>query len=161
MDRKCVYRKAKKEDAAVLAMKIRDSDYRELQAVHGLDVDVKKVIETALDVSEEAIVAENHAGELILIFGISVFNKEHNVGCPWLLGTDQATKLARELLMDGRMISHGWASNFNYLINFVDARNETSIRWLKRIGYRIHEPIKFGISQMPFHPFTMMSSAGG
>lgn len=159
MERKCVYRRAKKEDAAVLAMKIRESDYRELQAVHGIDVDVKKVVEQAISMSVESIVAETLDGELVLIFGVSIFNKEQNVGCPWLLGSNKVSKLARELLKDGTAISREWASQYTYLINFVDARNVTSIRWLKRLGYRVHNPIQFGVTQIPFHPFTMMGGS--
>lgn len=155
MERRCTYRKAKKEDASVLALKIRDADYSELQAVHGIDVDVKKVLENAIAVSKECYVAEVNE-ELILMFGVSVFNEKQNVGCPWLLGTDKTFTLARELIMDGRLICNEWSKGFTYLINFVDSRNKRSIRWLNRIGFTIHEPIKFGVSQVPFNPFTMM-----
>ena len=157
MDRKVVFRLANKNDAAILAMKLRDQDYHELQAAHGIDVDVKAVLERAIDVSREAYVAEcSKTGELILMFGVSIFNEKKNVGCPWLLGSDKTKTLARELLGFGKSYVSEWKKDYQGLINFVDARNTMSVRFLKKLGFMIHDPIEFGALKKQFHPFTMM-----
>jgi hypothetical protein len=44
---------------------------------------------------------------------------------------------------------------FPHLFNLVDARNKKSIRWLKRAGFLVHEPIVHGPHDMLFHPFEI------
>lgn len=45
------------------------------------------------------------------------------------------------------------APQFNSFVNFVDARNKISIRWLSKIGAVIHDPMPFGAEGLPFHYF--------
>ena len=155
MVHKVSYRKAEKADAAILSMKLREADYSELQAVHGIDVNVKQVLENAIEVSKEAVSGVDESGSVVLMFGVSVFNEEKNIGCPWLLGSHDTPRYARQLVSDGKMFTKDWRGQFTGLLNFVDCRNETSIRWLKRIGFYIHEPIQMGVMGNMFHPFSM------
>ena len=154
MDRNCKYRPARKEDAAVLSMQLREQDQQELMAMHGLDVDYKKVLETAIAVSKECWVAETHDGQMICMFGVSVFNQDMNLGCPWLLGSDKVLKVARELIADGRFFVGQWRCQFDGLVNFVDTRNSASIRYLKKLGFMIHDAVEVGAMNKLFHPFT-------
>jgi hypothetical protein len=41
------------------------------------------------------------------------------------------------------------------LVNFVHAENTTSVRWLRRLGFTVHEAQAFGALGEPFHPFEM------
>lgn len=155
MGPRIVYRAAKKEDAATLADKMRLSDIRELVAVHGEELDIKELLERSIKEAHHAAVAENTKRELLAIFGVSVCNKEANIASPWMLCAEKADEFSRELVRDGRRFVDEWRREFKGLINFVDARNTTSIRWLMRIGFKIHEPIKYGKMGLPFHPFTL------
>ncbi len=45
---------------------------------------------------------------------------------------------------------------FPHLQNYVDARNEISIRWLKWLGFRFDpKPVPYGIWGLPFLRFQM------
>jgi hypothetical protein len=44
---------------------------------------------------------------------------------------------------------------FPHLVNFVHAENTTSVRWLRRLGFTVHEAQAFGALGEPFHPFEM------
>ena len=155
MGPRVVYKTARAEDAAELFERMRLSDVRELVAVSGDDADIKKVIEEAIEMSHHAIAAYTTKMELFALFGVAVCNREANIASPWLLATDRADEYSKELVRDARKFVADWKNQFSGLINFVDCRNTTSIRWLMRIGFKIHEPIKYGKMGLMFHPFTI------
>lgn len=134
-------------------MKLREDDYHELQAMHGIAVDTKDVLERAMTLSKECYTAELD-GEVVCMFGVGIFNEEKNLGCPWLLGSDKMLEVPRDIILQGLSYTNDWLTKFHGLVNFVDARNSKSIRFLKHIGFSIHEPISLGAMIMPFHPFT-------
>lgn len=136
-------------------MKLRDADKQEIMAMHGFGVDYLSVIQNAIRVSKECYVAEMD-GEVILIFGVATFNEKKNIGSPWLLGSEKSVKLAKELIADGKIYTNGWLDIYDSLLNFIDERNTVSKRWLKRIGFEIHEPVPVGKLGKNFHPFTMV-----
>lgn len=161
-----VYRQAKIEDAARLAEKLRLSDIRELVAVHGDDVDIREILEQSIKISHHVVAADTIKGELMALFGVAVCNQEANIAAPWMLLSEGAIEygfsvsssrdeFSKQLARDARKFVADWKSQFSGLINFVDARNTTSVRWLMRIGFKIHEPIKYGKMGLPFHPFTL------
>ena len=41
------------------------------------------------------------------------------------------------------------------LTNFVDARNEPAIKYLRWLGFRFGVATPWGSAGLPFHPFTM------
>lgn len=45
------------------------------------------------------------------------------------------------------------APELKRFFNFVDVRNKISVRWLKKIGATIHDPMPFGTEGLPFHYF--------
>lgn len=150
-----VYSAAKIEDADNLSQRMRVQDVRELIAVHGQEVNIKEILEQAIRVSHHAVAARDITGELMALFGVAICNTESNIGSPWLLCSERAEYFSRELIKDSRAIIGQWKKEFSGLINFVDARNTTSIRWLMRMGFRIHQPIKYGKMGLLFHPFTI------
>lgn len=155
MGLRIVYRQAKIEDAARLFEKLRLTDIRELVAVHGDDVDVREILEQSIKISHHVVAADTIKGELMALFGVAICNKENNIASPWLLCSERADEFSKELVRDARKFVADWKSQFSGLINFVDARNTTSVRWLMRIGFKIHEPIKYGKMGLPFYPFTI------
>lgn len=138
-----------------MSLKLRNQDKQEIMAMHGFGVDFYQVLVNAIRVSKECYVAEVD-GEVILMFGVSTFNAEKNIGSPWLLGSDKSVKLAKELIADGKIYTNGWLDTYNSLLNFIDERNTVSKRWLKRIGFTLHDPIEVGALKKNFHPFTML-----
>jgi hypothetical protein len=134
-------------------MKLREQDYHEIQAMHGIDVNIKDILEQSMALSKECYTGELD-GEVIVMFGVSVFNQEKNLGCPWMLGSDKLAKVPKDIVSQGKRYVAEWLKEYKGLINFVDTRNSRSIRWLKRIGFYIHEPMEMGVMMLPFHPFS-------
>lgn len=76
-------------------------------------------------------------------------------GLPWLLATDKFT------LRPDFVKSFAWAylqtmlKEYGYLYNYVSCANHKSIRWLKKIGFRVGKPTPFGVKGNFFKPFEM------
>ena len=47
------------------------------------------------------------------------------------------------------------AGGYTWLVNWVDDRNTCAIRWLKWMGFTIHEPEPYGVANLPFRRFDM------
>ena len=76
-------------------------------------------------------------------------------GVPWMLGTPEIEDNAVNFLRISRPLLTQMLGQFDCLINRVDARNHTSIRWLQWLGFHIHPAIPYGPFNLPFHPFVM------
>lgn len=141
------------EDLQHIAENIRPSDLRELQAVHGFDVDVLGILVRAVNGSVESKVAITAFGEPIALFGVACTSLLTGSGCPWLLGTPELDKRGREIVAITRDCVSRWGAQFNKLENYVDARNNRSIVWLKRSGFTMAEAKPYGREGMLFHRF--------
>lgn len=76
-------------------------------------------------------------------------------GAPWMLAVEGVERLSRHLVTLGREYTGRMLATHPRLINWVDTRNQTSKRWLSRIGYRIEPPAPFGVLGLDFHRFSM------
>ena len=72
---------------------------------------------------------------------------------PWLLSTPLVREHAMHFLrgckmhMDKLLVEHG------HLLGHVDARHTVSIRWLKWLGFEVHEAKPYGLEGIDFHAF--------
>lgn len=94
-------------------------------------------------------------GELAAILGCAPINMMTGIGSPWMLGTPVLDAHSRVLVREtpeyiGRMLNA-----FPHLVNFVHAKNTTSVRWLRRLGFTLHEAVPYGAPGELFHPFEM------
>jgi hypothetical protein len=71
------------------------------------------------------------------MFGASTISLLDGSGRPWMLMTDEAVRHKTALLRLGRIYTEAMHRHYALLHNWVHARNETSIRWLARLGYGI------------------------
>jgi hypothetical protein len=136
-------------DVRWLAARLRKADREELEAAHGAGANLYLVLLQAVAVSERPLVAI--ASEPIALLGVAPLKP--GVAAPWLVGSDLIAKHARVLLLAGRAYVDEWSARFPVLTNHVDARNDASIRWLRRLGFTIHPPAPFGPLGLPFHLF--------
>jgi hypothetical protein len=88
------------------------------------------------------------------MFGVAT-SASPDVGVPWLLGTADLERNAIAFLRRNHGFVDAMLERFPRLINHVDARNRTSIRWLQWIGFTIGRPQPYGPFAMPFHPFEL------
>lgn len=147
-------RQATLDDAVAVAYNLRWQDIAELQAMRGEDVNVRDALVSAVRRSSHCWAACKD-GAVLAVFGVAPISLLEGLGSPWLLATPQAERCAGALVKQGREYISIMQRIYPRMVNFVDARNRKSIRWLKRLGFVIHDPAPVGVMQLPFHKFEM------
>ena len=94
-------------------------------------------------------------GELAAILGCASVSLVSGIGSPWMLATPVLDAHARVLVR----VTPGYIAKmlqaFPHLVNHVHTENVTSVRWLRRLGFTVHEAQPFGALGEPFHPFEL------
>ena len=94
-------------------------------------------------------------GVPICMFGVGASGPISLHGSPWLLGTPDVEKHARKFLRLNKSYIDLIKEDYDLLYNWVDERNDVSIRWLKWLGFDIKPATPYGLDQLPFHYFEM------
>lgn len=98
-------------------------------------------------------------GELACVIGLAPLDGLLGTrAAPWMMGTDVVDRHPGALMKTCPRYIAGMLSSYPHLLNFVDARNTRSIRWLKRLGFTIRHAVPYGKAQLPFHLFEMKAS---
>jgi len=86
------------------------------------------------------------------IFGVSRI--QNNIGIVWLIGSDDMTKHKKDFYKISKEYLKLFLQEFKTVFNYVDDRNKTTAKWLKRLGFNliIKEP-EFGVDKIPFNLF--------
>jgi ribosomal protein S18 acetylase RimI-like enzyme len=144
-------RPATDDDVGVLVDGMRACDRAEVLATSGPDL--HQAVRRALAATPDPLAVEAD-GVLLVLGGVAPISVLDGEASPWALATDafrphagRLTRLARAYLarMDGA---------YPHLSNFVHARNATSVRWLRRLGFTIHPAAPYGHAGELFHRFT-------
>lgn len=90
-------------------------------------------------------------GELAAVIGVTPLTA--TVGVPWMLGTTVLDRHARVLVRRTPEYIDRMLAAFPHLLNYVHAKNTTSVRWLRRLGFTLSAPEPFGPLGEPFHRF--------
>lgn len=77
------------------------------------------------------------------------------IGVPWLVTTTAIEKHTRPFLRACKPLLSLMLVRHPTLVNYVDARNTTAIRWLEWLGFTIGSPTPYGPKQLPFRQFHM------
>jgi ribosomal protein S18 acetylase RimI-like enzyme len=136
-----------------IAANMREADRQEVVAFRG-NTDMRAALGSCVLMSSHYWVAAVGA-EPIFVFGVVPVSLLDGMGAPWMLGTDKTFNYPRILVKDGRRYIREMLELYSTLANFVDARNEKSIRWLKRLGFTVYAAEPFGHAGLPFHRFEM------
>lgn len=91
----------------------------------------------------------------LCIFGVAPLSLLGGVGVPWMAATDDLERHQFAFLRRNRLYVRMMMERYDRLVNVVDARNETAIRWLKWLGFQFGAPINYGYDRLPFIPFEM------
>lgn len=95
-------------------------------------------------------------GRAEVMFGVGDINILAGVGAPWLLGTDEFEKHTIAILRGSVKWTRQLLRRYSVLRNFVDARNEASLKYLRWLGFTIFDPVDMGGQR--FHLFELRSS---
>lgn len=143
---------ARPEDIDELLPTVRQADVDEFLAASGHSV--REVLEDGLRVSRLAWTGRIN-DEVVCMFGVAGYSLLSNKGAPWLVGSDKLSGSSKAFLRRCRKYAMQMLRAYPELENYVDARNETAIRWLHWLGFQFDEPEPYGVSGLPFHRFSM------
>lgn len=129
-----VVRQATVWDAGILSPQLRPTDIRELEAASGLPV--AEELRRSVSTSKQAWVATD--GEKILaMFGVSTFHDASPThGVIWFVASTAIESHRKTLVRYSRHWLESLAHEYECVLNFVDARNQVSLRWLEWLGFR-------------------------
>lgn len=136
-------------DAEILFANLRASDRTECEAY---GVDILEMIRSSI--ARSTLCWTGFAeGKLGAVLGVTPLGNTPGIGVPWMLGTPVLDANQRVLVRltphyIGRMLAA-----YPHLTNFVHAKNTTSVQWLRRLGFTLHEAEPFGPYGEPFHRF--------
>lgn len=95
---------------------------------------------------------------ILCMFGVARLSALSSTGHPWLLTTDAVDQHGYAFAK----ISRDWItklrSQYTYLSNLVDSRHHDAVKWLKWLGFTVHEAKPFGPDNVPFHLFDLKVS---
>lgn len=142
------------DHAIAMAPRMRDADAAECWALARLDP------LAALRVSlETAVYAWTWLvdDEPACMFGVGTRNLIGAEGVPWLLSTELVARHRVTFLRGYRPYLAQMRGAFPYLHNVVDARYVTCVRWLRHLGFVVHDAEPMGPAGELFHRFEMRS----
>jgi hypothetical protein len=102
-------------------------------------------------------------GQPASLFGVaclrrSILGDEPSIGVPWSLSTPVVDRFPREFYVASKVGVELLRDRFDILVNYVDANYHKSVRWLKRIGFEVGDPVLLGKARSPFQPFMWRRS---
>jgi hypothetical protein len=149
--------KAEIDHCAHIAECMRDCDIEEVWAAsHQLPYEA---LATSLQMSPYAQTAILD-GVPCAMYGVAVPDFMSDVGAPWMLATDDLKLWSLWFLKRSVRVIREMLECCPFLMNYVDARNETSILWLKWLGFKLSDSaIPWGADGLPFHIFQKQRSA--
>jgi len=78
-------------------------------------------------------------GTPVCMFGVAPFNVLNGIGAPWMLSANGLTRARKPFLKACPRILEMMLEDYPRLANIVDTRNTQAIRWLRWMGFRIHD----------------------
>lgn len=144
-------------DCEYIAKHARTSDINEVKVTEGNNVAIYDVLHRSRSASAFCLTWFIPSGGIPLaISGIAESPLNVDVGFPWMLGTNMMFKYPRQILIESRkFMKRALESRFKYLYNYVYDNNEPSKRYLKAIGFKLHEPEPRGPYNALFRKFDM------
>jgi hypothetical protein len=89
----------------------------------------------------------------VALFGIGP-TLEKGVGVPWLVATKEIERHPVRFYRISKKLFPSLAEGYERLVNWVDARNTLSLRWLAWLGFEMGPPTPFGVRGLDFHKMS-------
>ena len=124
-------------DVYELAPNLRQDDINE---IHALELTPSQSLLRGYVYSDECYSVKFN-NKVIGMFGVSGYGMAKGFGSIWFLGSDETTKHPIAFVKEGRNYIRKFLQKYDILINAVDSRNHSHIKWLKHIGLNVTTPI--------------------
>jgi len=140
---------ATEQDCHYLSKNLRIEDIREIQAATGLPPLL--CLLHGLRASKVPFVICNNKIPVAMLGVVP----NGLIGNVWMVGTDKLKEIKLSFLKNCKGVFPIIKSNHLLLHNYVDARNDLHIRWLKWMGFSfIKKHEAYGVEQKPFYEFV-------
>jgi hypothetical protein len=143
-------RRATLHDLPVLVANMRPADRAELTACSGPDL--ARTVRASFDITPNAF-AWVDGDSLVAVGGIAPVCLLTGTGSPWMVGTSLLDSFPSALTRGAKTYLRRMQRTYPIQVNYVDARNVRSVRWLRRLGFTIHPAEPHGVAGLPFHRF--------
>lgn len=136
----------------MLTRGLRAADLAEIAATSGDEPGV--ALRRSLAVSERAWAALDSTGIAYAIFGVAPWPLDSNIGCPWMIATDDLYRHKRDVALYTKFFVERMGARYTALTNFVLASHRDSIRWLTYAGFSFVDFVpEHGVGKQPFLQF--------
>lgn len=83
-------------------------------------------------------------GEPVALFGLTLPHFLATTAQPFFVATEALPRHAMAMLRRNRAVVQGWLQRFPVLEQWVGARNDMTLRWLRWLGFHIEPAAPFG-----------------
>jgi hypothetical protein len=91
-------------------------------------------------------------GQVLALFGAIPSARRPETGVVWLLGSEELAAHASFIVRSSKAWIAKLHERYRVLGNYVDARNEVHVRWLRWCGFTFVRRIeRFGVIGLPFY----------
>lgn len=136
-----------------VAEHMRKRDVDEVRAASGRSP--RDALVDSLLGSSRAWTMLTERGEPYAIFGVAPWFAMPDTGAPWLLATDTFRRYPRFILANTKRYVAEMHRDYPILMNYVDARNTDSLRWLMWSGFQFTGVVpEYGVERRPFLRFS-------
>lgn len=126
-------------DAHKIAPLLRKQDRLEILAASGVEPEVA-IPRAFSEPKGICIFAERTNGDPIMIAGVRPTH--HDAGAIWMVGTDALEDLVYRFPREARRYVAEWHKQFPILWNTAWAENDLHLRWLKFMGFTLHNRVR-------------------
>jgi hypothetical protein len=137
------FRPSELADVKILSSKLRKADLQEIEASTGEDPYWALLRGFTNDECFTMLGNDSVIG----MFGVS------KSGAIWMMCSDELSRFSVRFLRESLDVLNLLQETYPTLWNFVDARNELHIRWLKWLGFEFTELVEHGVKKLPFWKF--------
>jgi hypothetical protein len=131
-----------------IAEHLRDIDKIEAWAMHRLSPVMAVNGSIFLSEYSYTVLADD---EPILVFGVQQESLLSDTGVVWLLATDGISKIKKSFVKQCQKVFLDLIQEYQMVYNYVYTENKIALRWLKWLGFEIHEPKMVGAMGIKFH----------
>lgn len=139
--------------AKELAPVLRREDTDEIRAASGLDPEAALL--HGVDTGDPVYAFYSPTGKIAGMFGVTPMGDRE--GAVWLLASDEVMKYPMTFLRRCRNTLDTLYEKYDVLFNYVDARNEVHIQWLRWMGFSFvaYYP-EYGVEKRPFYEIVRL-----
>jgi hypothetical protein len=135
------------EHLQYLAWNLREIDIKEMWLMHRYTPRV--ALKAGAQLSDKCFVATAD-GTPVLIFGVEGEGLSDRASI-WMLATNQITKIGKSVIKRSKAILLDLINDYDMVYNYVYEKNQIALRWLKWLGFTIHEAQPAGAEGALFH----------